>query len=80
MTDQELRLNWKMLVEENIKVNNMKKFIYINGHRVYIRNLFKISAIYKENHYIREFKSECLSNNTLNAVIESSVRIGFGSK
>ncbi|HGE7933537.1 TPA: hypothetical protein ACGDXJ_001611 [Clostridioides difficile] len=58
----------------------MKKFIYINEHRVYIRKLFKISAIYKENHYIREFKRECLSNNCLNAVIESSVRIGFGSK
>ncbi|MDB3560287.1 hypothetical protein C4233_06850 [Clostridioides difficile] len=39
-----------------------------------------IGCKYKENHYIREFKSECLSNNTLNAVIESSVRIGFGSK
>ncbi|HDF5633574.1 TPA: hypothetical protein SOL41_003097 [Clostridioides difficile] len=80
MTDQELRLNWKMLVEENIKVNHMKKFIYINGHRVYIRDLFKISAIYKEKHYIREFKRECLSNNNLNKLIESSIRIGFGSK
>ncbi|EGT3757648.1 TPA: hypothetical protein KRG84_001944 [Clostridioides difficile] len=80
MISQGLRLSWRILFKENIKVNNMKKFIYINEHRVYIRNLFKISAIYKENHYIREFKRECLSNNSLNAVIESSVRIGFGSK